>query len=49
MPKYVIYYTAPIVQEAVIGALTKKEAITKVKEVIGKPIKIEQAWEIKDA
>lgn len=49
MPKYAVYYVAQVTQEAIVEAKTKKEAIDKVKEVIGDPIKIEGSWEVKGA
>ncbi|MEE9214800.1 MAG: hypothetical protein V3U54_08420 [Thermodesulfobacteriota bacterium] len=43
-----VMYNTTTSSESVVVAKTKKEAIAKVREVIGEPIKIEQAWELKE-
>ena len=45
--RYSVLYKLTTSSEAIIKAKTKKEAIAKVREVIGDPITIEDAWELK--
>ena len=47
LKQFSVMYNTTTSSEAVVNAKTKKEAIAKVKEVIGDPIKIEASWELK--
>lgn len=46
MKKYSVIYNITTSYEAIIKAISKKEAKEKVKEVIGEPIEIERIFEI---
>lgn len=49
MKKYSVVYNTTTSYEAVVYASTKKEAIAKVREVIGDPVTIEEAREMRNA
>lgn len=47
LKRFSVSYSTTTSYEALVNAKTKKEAIAKVKEVIGEPIKIEKSWELR--
>ena len=46
MKKYAVYYLVPMEFESVVEAKNKKDAIRKVKEVIGEETKITASWQV---
>ena len=46
MNTYSVSYAVEVTNEAIVRASTRAEAIKKVKEVIGDPVKIDGAWKI---
>ena len=47
LKRFSVMYNTTTSFESVVNAKTKKEAIAKVKEVVGEPIKIEKSWELR--
>ena len=48
MKTYCVTYNTTTSYDTSVKARTKEEAISKVKEVIGEPVTIEGAWEVKE-
>lgn len=48
MKKFTVNYAVTTHYDTVVKAKTKEEAVKKVREVIGDPVDIESAWEVKD-
>lgn len=47
MKIFTVNYTTTTSYDAVVTAKSKEAAIAKVEEVIGEPVVIESAWEVK--
>lgn len=48
MKTYCVVYNVTTSYDASVKAVSKKEAIEKVREVIGEPVTIESVWETKE-